>query len=234
MDEFTPEIIALSTLCGVFGGLIAFGAAHALREILARPRLSIDFERAKHARVSGPIARPGALNGAYAPQAVVIRVRVANQGRSVARDVTCLVREVIRADLDRARHFDDETVDLRWSHRETRVRDLAPGEARYVDVCYTQEDDALSGVRLASDHVPARLAGMLASPGRFHFHLSASAQNAAARRRSISVDWEGRWYDLVPWSPRRRVFDHWRRTPWSREAVATAANVHDQTEVVQA
>lgn len=211
-------LVTAATVGGILGGALSLAAAGSVRHFFGRPRLRIDFETARAARVAGPYGELDPATGLHDTQAVTIRCRVRNVGRDTARDVSCMVREVIRCTDERARLYDDETIDLRWSHMTASPsRDLAPGEARYVDVCFITEADETGGVRLASEHVPASLAGLLAAPGRFHLKLAAVSANARAAQKSVSVDWNGRWYDLVPWRPREGAFQIWRRTPWARD-----------------
>lgn len=219
MNELLETLIYAALIGGFLGGVVTVALIEAWRAFRGRPRLRIEFDRADSARASEPAAR---VNGASAPsdaQAVVIRARVRNVGRGHARGVVCLLQEVMRTGEEKSRLFDDVSIDLRWSHLKTRERDLAPGEARYVDVCYTVESAEALGVRVAGDGTPSRLAAMLAQPGRFELRLMATCANARPARTNIAVDWEGRWYDLVPWSPRGHLFENWRRTPWDRAAV---------------
>jgi hypothetical protein len=164
-----------------------------LRERWKRPILAILFDEG----IDGCRIETDAL-GSTQPIAWFLRLKIQNQGSSIAKDVSLSVIklgfEALGAGMTT---FTEEVLDLKLSSRPVQtVFRLAPGAHQYIDLTHTL--NAEHGVEMLFDfvNIPLRLRRLGFKPGTYYAEVLATADNTDCVKRTITWTWDGRYEGL--------------------------------------
>lgn len=164
-----------------------------LREWWKRPILKILFDEG----VDGCRIETDALGSTH-PIAWFLRLKIQNQGNSMAKDVSLIViRLGFEASDSGLTTFAEEVLDLKLSSRPAQtVFRLARGAHQYVDLTHTL--NAEHGVEALFDfvNIPLRLRRLGFRQGTYYAEVLAAADNADCVKRTISWTWDGRYEGL--------------------------------------
>jgi hypothetical protein len=179
-------------LAGLAGALTALGV-QSLREWWKRPILTIQFDEG----VEGCRIETEAL-GSTGPIAWFLRLKIQNQGRSTAKDVSVSVIKLgFHAPGADIITFAEEVLDLKLSSRPVQtVFRLARGAHQYIDLTHTLKSE--QGVEALFDfvNIPLRLRRLGFKQGIYFAEIFATADNADPVRLTISWKWDGQYEGL--------------------------------------
>ena len=194
--EDPPRVLMNLWATIVTGGLS--GAAttiifQLLREWWKRPTLTILFDEG----IDGCRIETDAL-GSTQPIAWFLRLKIQNQGRAMAKDVSLSVIKLgFEATGAGLTTFAEEVLDLKLSSRPVQtVFRLARGAHQYIDLTHTLK--AEHGVEALFDfvNIPLRLRRLGFKQGTYYAEVLAAANNAEGVKRTISWTWDGRYEGL--------------------------------------
>jgi len=164
-----------------------------LREWWKRPILTILFDEG----VDGCRIETDAL-GSTQPIAWFLRLKIQNQGSSMAKEVSLSVIKLgFEAPGTGITTFAEEVLDLKLSSRPVQtVFRLAPGAHQYLDLTHTL--NAEHGVEVLFDfvNIPLRLRRLGFKPGTYYAEVLAAADNAERVKRTIIWTWDGQYEGL--------------------------------------
>lgn len=175
-----------------------------------RPKLYIDYGEEPEYRTHTPnrVTVGGIQEGMLLvnPQyvdteSILIRVRVRNEGWSVAKGCRVWVSEISRQNSDGSRDTisGQDSIALGWSLRPNELSiDIPKGLRQFADVCLTIKHPERPGLHFASPNFPDRFMKAWNKPGRFHVEVMVTAEGLDAVTRKIVFDWHESWDSLRP------------------------------------
>jgi hypothetical protein len=178
---------------GSFGALLVAVYVGVIVGVIGRPSLSLRFHPVEG--LGDAVVVGYSLSEEEKTDAAYVRLRVGNsKWRRTAENVEVLLLAIDRADKP-APSPNLSDFPLTWSSTEATIRSIAPDHERHIDLCHVLESNpAGSSRRLVMDvhPIPADDRHELA-PGRYLLWLAVTASNAAAKRFSIVLDYDGGW-----------------------------------------
>jgi hypothetical protein len=180
---------------GSFGALLVAIYVGVIVGVIGRPSLSLRFLPAEVAEGLGDALVVGYGLGAQQTEAAYVRLRVGNsRWRRTAENVEVLLKTIDRADKP-APSPNLSDFPLTWSNTEATTRTVAPDHERHIDLCHVLETHPIGPPRrLVMDVHPTPVDGRHElAPGRYHMTLEVTASNAAARRFTVVIDYDGGW-----------------------------------------
>jgi len=174
----------------VTGGLVTGFYSHA-RDLLTRPRLSLDYADDKAHFVDLNYVKNG-----VDISAVYVRVRARNGGRRVAKGCRVFLtglEEVQPAGTRPAELFHDSLL-LGWPGADFAPRDIPRGVDFYVDVVRVSKHnpDFLFCVK----EMFGNQAELGNYRGTYRFHILITAENADPAQCTVDVTYHGDWHNL--------------------------------------
>jgi hypothetical protein len=121
------------------------------------------------------------------------RVRVRNGGRTIAKNVRCMIERIVfyPSGAD-AQMNDEEVLDLLWVFVHGITCDIPTRSHRFAELCHvSQREGGPVVLKLGARDVPLRFAPLLGGAGMFEFHVLATAENANTISTIIRVQWTG-------------------------------------------
>lgn len=194
-------------LVAVLGGGILVAAGDAVIAFVRRPLLRIDFEDKESYAARTPIRWPNPTDpeNPLSLEAIYLRARVINHGKSTARSCRAFITKIRATDRSgNSRTIDDmDSVQIPWSLRtaqnnEIAVLDLPVGINQFVDIAFTISRDEPEKLFPAAIAFPQRFRPLFADAGRFEITIKIVADNAAPVERDIEFEWLGPWQSLRP------------------------------------
>jgi hypothetical protein len=188
----TPNSWTAVLLSGFAGALLTLsvqGIIHWWR----KPVLRLLFtEKVRGCRVATPAwnfqdQQTGVI-GTSAEQAY-LRLKVANPGRTFAKNVSVCVTHIAFAD---GTPFSEEVLDLKVALTSDRDNfNLASKGHRFVDFAHCDRRNHATALHFDFAIIPARLHERRLGPGRYEMQVFASAENAASVHASCRFQWDG-------------------------------------------
>lgn len=182
---------------GSFGALLVAIYVGVIVGVIGRPSLSLHFnpvEGLGDAVVVGyALFKPDKLAGET--DAAYVRLRVGNaKWRRTAENVEVLLKTIDRVDKP-ASSPNLSDFPLTWSNTDATIRSIASDHERHIDLCHVLEDNPVGPARqFVMDVHPTPIDGRhQLEPGRYHMVLEVAASNAAAKRFTVVVDYDGGW-----------------------------------------
>jgi hypothetical protein len=181
--SWLSEFARAGGLPGFFGGVLGASITLFLQGFLPwwrQPRLII--ERGLPGVIVDTPARTG--TGATARERYA-RIRVRNQGRSVAKNVRCMIERIVFFPAGAGAQMNDEEVlDLLWVFVHGTTCDIPRSSHRFAELCHvSQREGGPVVLTLGARDVPLRFATLLDAAGMFEFHVLATAETPARSRR---------------------------------------------------
>lgn len=196
----------VQTIQTLVGGVIGFGAgvfADPCRQLLLRP--SVRFETGRYLGClietkERYVVPPPAMSLTTPHEAIYYRVRLVNQGRSIARSVRLFLTNMEIRSTDRpwSNPGYADTLMLPWSCRgESKFNsvDLPRGVPYFADLVSSRDSES-GTLRMEVDGWPVRYNDIIAQRGIFRFTVMATGENFHPISTSIVVTWNGHWKDL--------------------------------------
>jgi len=176
---------------GLAGGVVGAAATLFVHQWLPywrRPQLVIEHGSGVMVDTPATTGTPGeTARERYA------RIRVRNQGRSVAKNVRCMIERIVFFPAGAGAELNDEEVlDLLWVFVHGITCDIPSMSHRFGELCHASQ---VAGgpvvLKLGARDVPLRFAALLKAGGLFEFHVLTTADNASTSRTVIRVRWTG-------------------------------------------
>jgi hypothetical protein len=188
----TPNSWTAVLLSGFAGALLTLsvqGIIHWWRKPVLRLLFS---ENIRGCRVSTPAwsfqnSETGVV-GTSAEQ-TYLRLKVANLGRTLAKNVNVCVTHIALAD---GTPFSEEVLDLKLALTRDRVIfNLASKGHQFVDFAHCDQNRDHTTLHFDFTLIPARLHERLLGPGIYEMQVFGSAENAASVHASCRFRWDG-------------------------------------------
>lgn len=181
-------------LAGLFSGFFAAIFAEPVRQRLFRPKLDLEYDKAKGCLSK---TREQAITGGTIAEAYYIRVRVTNMSKVIAKDCRAYLVEIEKQD-ENAKFVPTvycDAIQLAWSCQgaEDRYRaiDICKGVNQYIDVIVTRSNSPEFDPQIRVK--PFRYSDLFKEIGSFRFTIQASADGADPVIFKLNFDWEGCW-----------------------------------------
>jgi hypothetical protein len=118
-----------------------------------------------------------------------LRLKVANPGRTLAKNVNVCVTHIALAD---GTPFSEEVLDLKLALTRDRVIfNLASKGHQFVDFAHCDQNRDHTTLHFDFTLIPARLHERLLGPGIYEMQVFGSAENAASVHASCRFRWDG-------------------------------------------
>lgn len=200
----------------IISGLVAIAAIYrqVIHDWVFRPNLKVTFSleepTSREASVAWPpeASLPSRWKAAFWP-----RLRVKNEGKSVARRCEGILAEVTNPNGEPDKRYDPLT--LRWAiapiARGLQPLDIARDRVVDLNTFYTIEDEPKAPF---ATHPDPRGMPLHLEPGDYWLRIVIYGDNFKSVERGYAVHWDGRDYkevDIQPMDERPSSTSHW---PW--------------------
>lgn len=196
------ELIAI-TLSATLGGGIIVAVGNATVAWIRRPRLRIEFEDKESYCTRTPVTSHDPAEPEV--EAVYLRARVVNHGKSTARSCRAFIVHIKVTDEGGAVHTIDDmdSVQIPWSVKTVHdnsiaVIDLPVGVNQFVDLAVTVSNDDSQALHPTALVFPHRFRHLFSKPGRFEMTVMVVADNTEPDQRKVKFRWQGTWDTLRP------------------------------------
>jgi len=185
------ELWAASLGSALGGGILAVTGEEILRW-WRRPQLRLHY-----ADDASCVARTPFKSDSGSGEAIYLRLRVNNVGRSIARDCAPFMTRLERRDANGhiENILEQDSVALVWSLRSVDVMDIPRGINQFIDVCFAMQGAESLG--LASPSYPLRMKSVWSKPGRFRADIVVTCAGTPPVSRTIGFKWNGAWDSLL-------------------------------------
>ena len=186
------------------GGVLTLIGQEGLRYI-RRPRLTISFEDKAEYLSRTPIHWPKVFDdpasGTVELEAIYLRVKVLNVGKSTARSCRAYITHVERENFDGSTEKIEaqDSIPIPWSLRGERSLepfDLPGRINQFADVCFTISRDHPHKLFPAAPMFPLRFRRSWDKPGRFRLEITVTADGISSVSKTIKFEWQGPWDTL--------------------------------------
>jgi len=191
----SPAVVLFGGVCAILGGLLS-GAYEHIRDVLTRPRLSIDFEGG-----SANLTAAEYMRGDKRIAELYVRVRIRNKGKRIGTSCRVFLTrllEVQPSGATVAKFYDARQ--LAWAGYEFSARDIPRGVDFYVDVVRISKHE--SGWLFGVEKLFASELELLRYRGTYRFQLLVTADNAKPAACAVDVSYDGDWHGLRALKPR--------------------------------
>ncbi len=196
------ELLATAVGSALGGGVLAVGGQELVR-CWKRPRLHLSFEDKTAFFARTPINWPNDLAnpaaGTTEYEAIYVRAKVVNGGRSIARDCRAYMSQITCHKLDGSveRIEEQDAIPLSWSLNPDLFRpiDIPVGINQFVDIAFTISKEQPPKL-YPSGNFPNRFRRSWNNPGTFEIDLIVTAQDIQPSRATIKFKWLGPWDSL--------------------------------------
>ena len=191
--------LVAAAIGGALGGGVLAVAGQELVRWWRRPVLSIDFSNTSQCVLRTRIRLEKGSSETIARDAIFLRLRVINRGRSTARDCRVYMTRILRKSFDGTTqsYEDQDVIPLSWSVRDEQHETLVvpPRINQFVDMVCTRLSDQPCFLRPRA-RTPKRLNETWREPGVFEIDVAVCAEEAALVRRTLVFEWRGQWDSL--------------------------------------